>query len=226
MENTRKVNISQASTPLEQRRRALSAAQQHYANADYSAAIRILQQHLEQSPAAQIGSRSESAEITTVDARIYRQLALAQLRLNQTDAAINTLEHGHLRAPEDIELHMLYARMLLEQDGSERAYTMLRQMPQPQITKHPDFYALRAALARQQEAYIEAVELYSLLCQIHPERGDWRLGLAISQHQQGDLDQAHQNYQRAANNTRLDQKLRDFAARKAGQMQTSNPGSS
>lgn len=215
---TPEVAVSQASKPLEQRRRVLNQAQERYAAADYSATIAILRQHLEQSSSTQRESGVATSEITTLDARIHRQLALAHLRLGQTAAALNTLEQGHLRAPEDVELHLLYARVLLEQNASERAYTLLRNIPQPQIATHPDFYALRAALARHQEAYTEAVELYSLLCQLHPERGDWRLGLAISQHQQGDLDQAYQNYQRAASNPRLDAQLRDYASQQAQQL--------
>jgi predicted Zn-dependent protease len=222
-DNTGKVSFNHGTDPIGKRARVLQQAQQHYNRADYPAAIGILQQQLEQDTR---GSDATTAQIIALDARIYRQLALAHLRLNQPDAAINTLEHGHIHAPEDLELHILYARVLMEQDRNTRAYTMLRNLEQPQLPAHPDFYALRAALARQQGAYAEAIELYALLCKFQPQRGDWRLGLAISQHQHGDLEQARQNYQRAAANARLDSHLRDFAARQAEQLQTSNPGSS
>lgn len=216
--STQKVNIRHISTPLEQRKRVLSLAQQHYAGGNYVTTISVLQQHLEQNSHAETEPGSVAAEITALDARIYRQLAVAQLRLNQTEAALNTLEYGHRHAPEDIELHMLYARMLLEQNLGERAYTMLRHIAQPQIEAQPDFYVLRAALARQQGFYTEAAELYALLCRLQPQRGDWRLGMAISQHQQGNLEQAYQNYQRAASSASLDAKLRDYASRQAQQL--------
>jgi len=222
-DNAGKVSFKHNADPVEMRERVLHEAQQHYNRADYPAAIGILQQHLEQDTR---GSDAASAQIIALDARIHRQLALAQLRLNQTHAATNTLEQGHMRASEDLELHILYARVLMEQGRNARAYTMLRNLSQPQLAAHPDFYALRAALARQQGAYAEAIELYALLCKFQPQRGDWRLGLAISEHQLGDLKQARQNYQRAAANARLDSHLRDFAARQAEQLQTSNLGSS
>lgn len=215
VETPPKVSISHGTNPLEQRRQVLHQAQQHYAREDFAAAIALLQQHLEQNPRTEVKSGAATSDIIALDARIYRHLALAQLRLGQTDAAVNTLEQGHQRAGEDIELHILYARVLLEQNAIKRAYTMLRHMPQPQIGAHADFYALRAALARQRGFYSEAEELYALLCQNHPQRGDWRLGLALSQHQQGALEQAYQNYQRAADNPRLDAQLRDYASRQA-----------
>jgi thioredoxin-like negative regulator of GroEL len=142
-------------------------------------------------------------------------LALAQLQLHRNAAAAATLEQGRLVAPEDVELHMLYARVLLEQNEIEHAYTLLRQGPQPQLSAKPDFYALRAALARQHGAYAEAAELYALLCQLNPSRGDWRLGLAISQHQLGVHAQALLNYQSAAANPQLEENLRAYAARQA-----------
>lgn len=218
-----RISFKPSVNPLEQRLRVLDQAQQLYSRDDYPAAIATLHHHLEQDAG---DSATASAQIIAVYARIYRQLALAQLRLNKKAEAITTLEQGHIRAPEDIALHILYARILMEEEQHQRAYTMLRDLPQPHLAAQPDFYALRAAIARQLGIYTEAIQLYTLLCDLQPLRGDWRLGLAISQHQHGDLGQAQANYQRAAANTRLDTQLRNFAAHQAGQIQISNPGSS
>jgi MSHA biogenesis protein MshN len=217
-EHPGRISFKPSANPLEQRQRVLGQAQQLYSRGDYPAAIATLQHHLEQEAG---GSATASAQIIAVDARIYRQLALAQLRLNKKAEAITTLEQGHLSAPEDIALHILYARVLMEEEQHQRAYTMLRDLPQPHLAAQPDFYALRAALARQLGIYTEAIQLYTLLCDLQPLRGDWRLGLAISQHQHGDLGQARANYQRAAANTRLDTQLRNFAAHQAQHIQTS-----
>jgi MSHA biogenesis protein MshN len=217
-EHPGRISFKPSANPLEQRQRVLGQAQQLYSRGDYPAAIATLHHHLEQDAG---DSATASAQIIAVDARIYRQLALAQLRLNKKAEAITTLEQGHIRAPEDIALHILYARILMEEEQHQRAYTMLRDLPQPHLAAQPDFYALRAALARQLGIYTEAIQLYTLLCDLQPLRGDWRLGLAISQHQNGDLGQARANYQRAAANTRLDTQLRNFAAHQAQHIQTS-----
>jgi tetratricopeptide (TPR) repeat protein len=218
------IAIKPALNPVEQRRQVLKRAQQHYADAHYSKTIEALQQHLQRAETPD-NPTSEADEIRHLDAQIYRYLALAQLRLQQDAQALRTLERGHTVAPDDIEVNTLYARILLEENESARAYTILRRMTQPHLKEHPDFYALRALLARHQGAYAESEALYTLLCEFRPRRGDWRLGLALSQHLQGKAAQAYHNYQQAASNTALEAELRDFAARQAEQIQINNSGS-
>ncbi|MFW6387091.1 MAG: hypothetical protein ACOC0G_00280 [Thermodesulfobacteriota bacterium] len=213
------IAIKPALNRVEQRRQVLKRAQQHYADANYSKTIETLQQHL-QRVETQDNPTSKADEIRHLDAQIYRHLALAQLRLQQHAQALRTLEQGHTVAPDDIEINTLYARILLEEKDSAHAYTILRRMAQPRLVEHPDFYALRALLARHQGAYAESEALYTLLCEFRPRRGDWRLGLALSQQLQDKGAQAYHNYQQAASNTALDPELRDFAARQAEQLQT------
>jgi hypothetical protein len=218
------IAIKPALNPVEQRRQVLKRAQQHYADAHYSETIEALQQHLQRAQTPD-NPASEADEIRHLDAQIHRYLALAQLRLQQDAQALRTLERGHTVAPDDIEVNTLYARILLEQNEGARAYTILRRMTQPHLKEHPDFYALRALLARHQGAYAESEALYTLLCEFRPRRGDWRLGLALSQQLQGKAAQAYHNYQQAASNTALEAELRDFAARQAEQIQINNSGS-
>lgn len=218
------IAIKPALNPVEQRRQVLKRAQQHYADAHYSKTIEALQQHLQRAQTPD-NPASEADEIRHLDAQIHRYLALAQLRLQQDAQALRTLERGHTVAPDDIEVNTLYARILLEQNEGARAYTILRRMTQPHLKEHPDFYALRALLARHQGAYAESEALYTLLCEFRPRRGDWRLGLALSQQLQGKAAQAYHNYQQAASNTALEAELRDFAARQAEQIQINNSGS-
>jgi|GEM_PF-2299033 len=218
------IAIKPALNEVEQRRQVLKRAQQHYADAHYSKTIETLQQHLQRAETPD-NPAPEADEIRRLDAQIYRHLALAQLRLQQDAEALRTLERGHTVAPDDIEVNTLYARILLEQNKSARAYTLLRRMNQPRLKEHPDFYVLRALLARHQGAYAESEALYTLLCEFRPRRGDWRVGLALSQQLQGKAAQAYHNYQQAANNTALETELRNFAARQAEQIQINNPGS-
>jgi thioredoxin-like negative regulator of GroEL len=210
------VTVTEATDPLKQRQRILRQAEQLYSDGDYPGAVNLLRQHLEQRHPRH-NTYASDAELRALDADIYRHMALAQLRLERTSAALKTLERGHRHAPDNIDLHMLYARILLEEEKGERAYAMLRDLPQPLLADNPDFYALRAALARNQGVFSEAVELYTLLCRAQPQHGAWRLGLAISQHQQGNLDAAYRNYQLAADSG-LEPRLREFASRQAQEL--------
>ncbi len=208
--------ITSLNDPSDLHRHVLEQARQRYREKNYHGVIALLQPHLNmqhETLSATAGAKSTSN--LQLSSSLYQQLALAQLHLQRNTAAAVTLKQGSLATPADVELHMLYARVLLEQGEIEAAYTLLRDIPQPQLSSKPDFYALRAALARQHGIYTEATELYALLCQLSPARGDWRLGLAISQHQSGKLEQALFNYQQAAANPQLHEDLRTYAARQA-----------
>lgn len=196
---------------LLRQRQLLDQGRELYQNANYAGAVRVLNKGIACASVAALDA-GDNPGATELAAALHQQLTLAQLRLQRPEAAMATLENGHRLAPEHIGLHMLYARVLLDQGKAGQASTMLEQLPQPEMVTQPDFYALRAALARKTGALQKAVQLYAGLCRLDPERGDWRLGLAISQHQSGAMAQARANYQRVADNRDLNPQLRSFAS--------------
>lgn len=103
------------------------------------------------------------------------------------------LEEGVKLYPEQAELRLMLARWLQGNNSQEQALSVLQEI-QPELLGHPDFYALRAQLAQQQNQLELAISDYLLLSQYQPDRFKWRLGLAVALDRAGRLPAALEQY--------------------------------
>ncbi|MBF0108147.1 MAG: tetratricopeptide repeat protein [Magnetococcales bacterium] len=78
----------------------------------------------------------------------------------------------------------------------------------------PNFSAFLAALYQRQEEHWKAVDLYEALLRIHPERGIWQMGMAISLEKLNEPANALRYYEKALASGDLSSRLRGFVQKR------------
>jgi cell division septation protein DedD len=107
------------------------------------------------------------------------------------------------------------ARIMVESNRTEEGLKVLQgavhgRSPATLVGDDPNLAAFLAALYQRQEEHGQAVELYQTLLSRHPDRGIWRMGLAISLEKMGKTQQALDAYQESLTGADLSAKLRGF----------------
>ncbi|WP_282755246.1 hypothetical protein [Desulfuromonas thiophila] len=160
----------------------LYRARQAWQQGELATASHVLDQALNQAP---------------TDLRLLQTLVALQTARQQPLTALPALQRATALAPQEVALHLLQARLLADVGQPAAAQAVLARPQPPALERQPDFYALQAALAQQLGQSAAASALYRQLCAFDGERGDWWLGLAISQQQQGELSAARHSYRQA-----------------------------
>ena len=82
------------------------------------------------------------------------------------------------------------------------------------VGEDPNLAAFLAALYQQQGEHAKAIELYKSLLQKFPEKGIWRMGMAISLEKRGELKPALHAYEETLKSKGLSNKLYDFVQKR------------
>ena len=82
------------------------------------------------------------------------------------------------------------------------------------VGEDPNLAAFLAALYQQQNEHGKAIELYRALLQRFPDKGIWRMGMAISMEKEGRVQQALEAYTKALDSSGLSGKLRNFVQKR------------
>ncbi len=107
------------------------------------------------------------------------------------------------------------ARILVESKRVEEGLRLLQlavqgRSPTVLASEDANLAAFLAALYQRQEAHQQAVDLYESLLRHHPDKGIWRMGLAISLEKMGRKDPALAAYRQALADSDLSANLRRF----------------
>ncbi len=128
--------------------------------------------------------------------RAREMLAGIYIKAGRYVEAAELLERGVNINPEHSMFRKLYARVLLEQDGLNKAVQVLEGRLPP-IAQNVDYYALLAALYQRQGRHKNAVALYQNMLKENTMVGIWWIGLGISQEKLGESVAARQAYEKA-----------------------------
>jgi len=132
-----------------------------------------------------------------VDARL-RLVGVLQQQM-QLDKAEKLLLQGLQLTPENSDLRKVYARLLLKDQRYVDAIKLLKAAPVPVIAQDLEYHALLAALLQESKQFEAASQVYSQLLQVRPQSALWWMGMAISQEQLGNSENARNAYQKALN---------------------------
>lgn len=178
-----------ASTSVTRRKPTLSLDQKSYLagmravkERDLGLAIKKFEQALSRNPKRR-------------DARL--QLTTLLIRTQQVDQAERVLSTGLQLEPADSVLRKQYARLLYERGRYGDAVTLLQRNPVPGLSKDIEYYALLAALLRENQQYHGAAQIYERLLKVRPRHSLWWMGLAIARDQDNQSDAARSAYQQA-----------------------------
>ncbi|MBT1065973.1 tetratricopeptide repeat protein [Bowmanella sp. Y26] len=143
------------------------------------------------------------------------RLRLAELMygLGQVGGAKQLLQDGLASFQEEPSLRLMLARMLVGEQRQTEALVLLKQH-QPSILAYADYFALRAQLAQQAGELPLAVQDYLLLSEYQPQKVEWRMGLAVSQDQQGEVEQAREHYLWLSHSGKLNSSLQSFVVQR------------
>ena len=111
------------------------------------------------------------------------------------------------------------ARVLVESNRIPEGLDVLKEAIRGRSTgvlvgEDPNLAAFLAALYQQQGEHAKAIELYRSLLQRFPDKGIWRMGMAISLEKQGESRLALQAYEETLNSKGLSNKLYDFVQKR------------
>lgn len=101
------------------------------------------------------------------------------------------------------------AHFLVDEGKIEQALNLLKKAP-PALAMHPEYYAFIAALYQRLGQFSSAESLYQQLTALHPEKGVWWLGLAVTEEGLGKNAQAMEAYAKADRSPDLDPELRGY----------------
>ncbi|MBF0402218.1 MAG: SPOR domain-containing protein, partial [Magnetococcales bacterium] len=115
------------------------------------------------------------------------------------------------------------ARILVESHRGKEGLQVLQAAVQGRsaavvAAEDPNLAAFLAALYQRQESHEQAVAYYQNLLQQHPDKGIWRMGMAISLEKLGKSQQALEAYQGALADESLSAKLRGFVQTRVDQL--------
>lgn len=128
-------------------------------------------------------------------------------------AALAVLQQGIKNYPEHLPYRLLAARILLEMNKPQVAWTLVENQ-HPAINSNASFYQFKASLAQQLNLPKQALKNWQALLQINPAQANWQLGAAIAAEQSAQPEQAVMHYQKAFNLSGLSQASRQFIQQK------------
>jgi len=101
------------------------------------------------------------------------------------------------------------ARFLVDNGQVFQALHLLKKAP-PALATYPEYYSFLAALYQRLGQLPAAENLYQQLTALHPEKGVWWLGLAVTEEALGKTAQAMEAYGKADHSPDLDPELRGY----------------
>ncbi len=120
------------------------------------------------------------------------------------------LQRGLQTSPDYINFAKFYARMLWDENQTDKAVSILKQYA-PAMDVDPDYYALLAATLQKQKQHQQAAQLYVKLLKLRPREGMWWVGMAISLEALGKKEEALQAYAKAAQSGNLNSRLQQYS---------------
>lgn len=145
--------------------------------------------------AAQV-TLEEALAISPGHVQARETLAAVLLNSGRVSEAASRLREGLQIAPGATPLARLYARILVDQGDVSGAVNVLERAG-PAVSEDPDYYALLAALYRQEQKHAQAAQVYQQILMQRPGVASWWMGLALSQDAMGEAPAALKAYQRA-----------------------------
>jgi|GEM_PF-1791445 len=145
--------------------------------------------------------------------KLQARLSLARIyhRKGASEEAAHILEKGIRISPEQVELRVQYARILIDQGRFRAALQVLEMQSPPKLREQQGYYALLAYCKRQLADYREAAELYRALTLNEPGNGKWWTGWGLCLEKQGQRDRAREAYDRAVDCAGISRELNSFA---------------
>lgn len=168
------------------------------------------------------GARDELAALVAAHphmAAARAEFARELLRAGDESRAATTLTDGLVLDPTDGTLAQLLAHLLVARGDTSTALTVLEAgIPAP--ADRGEYLALAAALYQREARHAAAVDAYREALSAAPGRGAWWIGLAISLAALDDAEGANRAYQRALIDRDLSDRLRAWANRELGRLET------
>jgi MSHA biogenesis protein MshN len=122
----------------------------------------------------------------------YLELSrLAQLQHNDS-VAVQVLQQAMDSVGQQPEISMALAALAVKQQDWAKALGYLQY--QPDSSRYPDFFALKAAALQKNSQHAQAIEVFQQLVRQQPQQGRWWLGMALSYDALQQQEQALQAY--------------------------------
>ena len=128
--------------------------------------------------------------------RSREMLAVLYLQQQRLSEAGEVLTQGMKQAPNYLPFREIYARTLMAQNQLPSAIAMLTEHL-PDMSRHPNYYALLAGLYQQNQQHEQAAAEYLKLVKMNPQQSRWWLGLGISLEKMSKSKEAVSAYQKA-----------------------------
>lgn len=150
---------------------------------------------------------NEALRYTPADASVRKRLSALYYGKGEVRKAAEILQKGIALNPEDVDLRLALARMLMKEQQNGVALTVLSALPK---SVSVEYLALRAALAQKEKQDEMALQSYQQLVAIEPDSARWWLGLAIQQERAFDLASAKSAYHQALTKLGLSSQSQQF----------------
>jgi len=152
----------------------------------------------------------------SVDAR--ENLAGLYISHGNITEAHALVEEGLKLDSHNLRLSIIKSRSLVELGHHREALTLLEQF-NPDINKHPDYYAVLAAIFNALERTNEAGSLYQTLLRMDPLNGQYCLGLGIALEHKHSIQQAIEAYKQASQSEGVQPAVRAYAENRLNVLQ-------
>lgn len=150
---------------------------------------------LEQEDSKQAVMNLEAALNYRPDWIMARQrLAALYYGRGEVREAIATLEKGLAKQPNQPELRLTLAKLLVNESQNQAALAVLNDKSG---TMNTQYLAMRGALAQKLNNNAVALNSYQQLVRVASFDGRWWMGLAIAQDRSGDMKKAVESYRKA-----------------------------
>lgn len=108
--------------------------------------------------------------------------------------AIATLERGLAKQPNQPQLRLTLAKLLVKENQNQAALAVLNDKSGSMDSQ---YLAMRGALAQRLNINVVALQSYQQLVRLASFDGRWWMGLAIAQDRSGNAEKARESYQKA-----------------------------
>jgi MSHA biogenesis protein MshN len=149
---------------------------------------------------------------------VRESLAAVYISEDEVVQAENIINEGLRIQPMALNLNLMKARILYEQNKAEEALAVLSKF-RPNIKEEPDFYGLRAALLQSLGHSNEAGSLYKSLIELEPSNSQYWLGYAIALEEKNALQQAVAAYKKVEESYDADPAVRSYAEERLKSLQ-------
>lgn len=147
----------------------------------------------------QLGAKlalEESLSYSQAHLRARETLVAILLNDGRISEAASTLRDGLRLMPDAAPLAKLYARILVDQSAVAQAVIVLERA-KPEVSADPEYYALLAALYRQEKKHGQSAQVYQRILMQRPGVASWWMGLGLSQDAMGENEKAVDAFRRA-----------------------------